>query len=308
MMNSAQLSRVDLNLLVLFDVVLAERHVGRAADRLRLTPSAVSQSVSALEARIGVPLFVRNTRSVRLTEAGQRLLERLQPALTEAAAAIEEARGALDVVQGTLRITAGRITAPLVIEPVLPRLLQSHPKLSVEVAIDDRFVDILEAGFDAGIRLNEAIAADFTIVRLTPAFRLVVAGAPAYFKTHAVPRRPSDLVNHDCINYRMGSTGTFYAWEFARRGKEQQVAVKGRFACNDGPTMVHAAVAGLGLVYMQEQTLRPHVERGELQIVLEDYAVSEAGFFLYFPRRAGIQPKLRAFIDVAREVLRPLAK
>jgi DNA-binding transcriptional LysR family regulator len=279
-----------------------------AARALGVTPSAVSQSVSALESRIGVPLFVRNTRSVQLTEVGQRLLDRLRPALNAAASAIEEARSAIDVAQGTLRIAAGRITAPLVIEPVLPRLLKAHPKLSVEVSIDDRFVDILEAGFDAGIRLNEAIAADFTVTRLTPPFRLLVAGAPSYFKSHAKPRRPSDLVDHDCINYRMGSTGTFYAWEFARRGKEQQVAVKGRFACNDGPTMVHAAVAGLGLVYMQEQTLQPYVDRGELQLVLEDYAVSEAGFFLYFPRRAGLQPKLRAFIEVARQVLKPLVK
>lgn len=274
-----------------------------AARSLGVTPSAVSQSVSALESRIGVPLFVRNTRSVRLTDIGQRLFERLRPALNAAMLAIEEARGALDVAQGTLRITAGHITAPLVIEPVLPRLLQAHPMLSVEVSIDDRFVDILESGFDAGIRLNEAIAADFTVVRLTPAFRLLVAGAPGYFKTHAKPRRPSDLVKHDCINYRMSSTGTFYAWEFARRGREQQVAVRGRFACNDGPTMVHAAVAGLGLVYMQEQVLQPHIARGELEIVLEEYSVLEAGFFLYFPRRAGLQPKLRAFIDVARQVL-----
>jgi DNA-binding transcriptional LysR family regulator len=278
-----------------------------AARSLGVTPSAVSQAVSALETRIGVPLFVRNTRSVRLTEVGQRLVERLRPALHAATSAIEEARGALDVAQGTLRITAGRITAPLVIEPVLPRLLQMHPKLSVEVSIDDRFVDILEAGFDAGIRLNEAIAADFTIVRLTPPFRLLVAGAPGYIKSRGRPRRPADLVNHDCINYRMGSTGTFYAWEFARRGRAQQVAVKGRFACNDGPTMVHAAIAGLGLVYMQEQVLQPHVARGELEVVLEDYAALEAGFFLYFPRRAGLQPKLRAFIEVARQVLRPRA-
>ncbi|MFZ5895105.1 MAG: LysR substrate-binding domain-containing protein [Myxococcota bacterium] len=288
-----------------FVAVAEQRSFSGAARTLGVTASALSQSVRALEERVGVPLFARSTRSVNLTEAGQRLFERLRPALRETEAALEEARASLDVAQGTLRLTAGRLTVPLVIEPVLPALLREHPKLSVELSIDDRFVDIVELGFDAGVRLNEAIQPDFTVVRLTPPFRLLVAGAPSYFAKRPRPHSPSELVAHECINYRMGSTGAFYAWEFERRGREFSVAVNGRFSCNDGLTMLNAAVSGLGLVYIHEQAIRPLVQRGELEVVLADYAVSVPGFFLYFPRRAGVQPKLRAFIDVARRVLKP---
>ena len=285
--------------------VAEHRSFSKAARASGVTASALSQAVRALEDRVGVPLFVRSTRSVSLTDVGRRLLERVSPAFKEAALALEEARGAVDVAQGKLRITAGRLTVPLVIEPLLPEFLREHPKLEVEIGIDDHFVDIVEMGFDAGIRLSEAIQPDFTVVRLTPPFRLLVAGAPSYFAERPRPRRPRDLLEHDCINYRMASTGAYYAWEFERNRREQQVAVKGRLSCNDGLTMVNAALAGLGLVYIHEQALAAHVEQGALEIVLSDYAVTVPGFFLYFPRRAGIQPKLRAFIDIARRVLSP---
>jgi DNA-binding transcriptional LysR family regulator len=288
-----------------FVAVAEQKSFSKAARSLGVTASALSQSVRALEERVGVPLFLRSTRSVSLTEVGRRLFERVAPAMKETADALEEARGSVDVAQGKLRITAGRLPVPLVIDPVAPVLLREHPKLELEVCIDDRFVDIVEMGFDAGVRLNEAIQPDFTVVRLTSSFRLLVAGSPTYFAENPRPRRPSDLVHHDCINYRMASTGAYYAWEFERNGREQQVAVKGRFSCNDGLTMVNAAVAGLGLVYIHEQVLLPHIERGELEVALSDYSVTVPGFFLYFPRRAGIQPKLRAFIDVARRVLEP---
>lgn len=286
-----------------FLAVAEHKSFSRAARAAGVTASALSQTVRALEERVGVPLFVRTTRSVSLTDVGRRLRERVAPALKETALALEEARGAVDVARGKLRITAGRLSVPLALEPVLPALLSEHPELEVELGIDDQFVDIVEMGFDAGIRLSEAIQADFTMVRLTPPFRLLVAGAPSYFARHPRPRRPRDLLAHDCINYRMASTGTYYAWEFERNRREQQVAVKGRLSCNDGLTMLNAAVAGLGLVYLHEPALAPYVRRGELELVLTDYAVTVPGFFVYFPARAGLQPKLRAFIDVARRVL-----
>lgn len=286
-----------------FVAVAAHQSFSAAARALGVTPSALSQSVRAFEARLGVPLFVRTTRSVGLTDAGRRLYERLRRALAEADAALDEARGSADVAQGTLRISSGRLTVPLVIEPVLGPLLAEHPRLSVEVSVDDRFVDIVAGGFDAGIRLSEAIEPDYAVVRLTPPFRLLVAGSPGYFARHGRPRRPNDLLAHDCINFRMPSTGAFYAWEFERRGREQVVAVKGRVSCNDGALMLNAALAGLGLVYLHEQALAPHVASGALDIVLADYAVSVPGFFLYFPQRSSQQPKLRAFIDVARRTL-----
>jgi DNA-binding transcriptional LysR family regulator len=288
-----------------FVAVAEQGSFSAAARAVGVTPSALSQAVRGLEDRLGVPLLVRTTRSVGLTDAGRRLFERLTPALRETGAALAEARGAADVVQGTLRISAARLMVPLVIEPVLRPLLDRHPALSVEVSVEDRFVDIVAEGFDAGIRLSESIESDFTVVRLTPPFRLLVAGAPGYFARHPRPRRPRDLLDHDCINYRMASTGAFYAWEFERRGRAQQVAVKGRVACNDGGMMLRAALAGLGLVYLHEQALAPHLASGELEVVLADYAVTVPGFFLYFPRRSGLQPKLRAFIELARARLDP---
>jgi len=288
-----------------FVAVAKHRSFSAAARALGLTASALSQSVRALEERVGVPLFVRTTRSVSLTDVGRRLLDRLTPALEEAASALDEARGSCDVAEGILRLSVGRLTVPLIIEPVLPTLLAEHPKLEVDLNIDDRFVDIVKAGFDAGVRLNEAIPPDFTAVRLTSPFRFLVAAAPSYLARRGRPQRPNDLRAHECINYRRGTTNAFYAWEFERRGKEQQIAVKGRFACNDCVAMVNAAVAGLGLVYAHEQAIWPHVASGELEVVLADYATSVPGFFLYFPRRASDQPKLRAFIDVARRILEP---
>lgn len=287
-----------------FVAVAHERSFSAAARSIGVTPSALSQSVRNLEERLGVPLLVRTTRRVGLTDAGRRLLERLVPALRETGAALAEARGSAEVVQGVLRITAGRLSVPLVIEPILPALLERHPALSIEVAADDRFSDIVADGFDAGIRLSESIDSDFTVVRLTPPFRLLVAATPGYLSRRGRPRKPRDLLAHDCINFRMASTGSFYAWEFERRGREQQVSVKGRLACNDGAMMLRAAVAGLGLVYLHEQALAPHVARGELEVVLAEHAVTVPGFFLYFPRKSGLQPKLRAFIDLARSALK----
>ena len=291
-----------------FVAVAEHRSFSAAARSLGLTPSALSQAVRGLEERLGVPLLVRTTRSVSVTDAGQRLLSRLSPSLRETRAALDEASGAADVVQGTLRLTLGRLTVPLVLEPVLAALLAAHPRLSVEIAVDDRFVDIVAEGYDAGVRLSESIQPDLTAVRLTPAFRLLVAGSPAYLARHGRPRRPRDLLAHDCINYRQSASGALYAWEFEHRGREQQIAVRGRVTTNDGALMIRAALDGLGLVYIHEQSIATHVDRGDLEVVLVDHAVTVPGFFLYFPARSGQQPKLRALIDTARRVLAPPAR
>jgi DNA-binding transcriptional LysR family regulator len=290
-----------------FVAVAAARSFSGAARTLGVTVSAVSQSVRAFEAKLGVPLLVRTTRSVQLTEAGARLLERLAPVLDAAEAALDEARGAANVVQGTLRITLGGLTVPLVLEPVLAPLLAAHPYLSIEISVDNGFIDIVDAGFDAGVRLSEAIEPDLVAVRLTPPFRLLVAGAPSYFATRMKPKVPRDLLDHDCIGYREVNTGTIYNWELAkrRRGKiEQAIAIRGRVVCNDGPTMIAAALRGVGLVYMHEPAIADHVKRGELVTVLEDFALTVPGFFLYFARKSSQQPKLRAFLEVARRVLK----
>lgn len=288
-----------------FIAVAERRSFSAAARALGVTTSALSQQVRALEDRLGVPLLVRTTRSVAPTEAGRRLFERLAPALRETTEALDEARGSASVVQGTLKITLGRLTAPLVLEPVIEELFAAHPRLSIEVSVDDRFADIVAEGFDAGVRLSESIEPDLVAVRLTPPFRLVVAGSPAYFARcgRGKPRRPRDLLEHECVGYRMASTGALYAWEFERKGREQAISVRGRFVCNDGPLMVAAGLRGVGLLYVHEQAIAEHVARGELELVLEEYAVTLPGFFLYLPKRGQLQPKVRVFIEAARRAL-----
>jgi DNA-binding transcriptional LysR family regulator len=289
--------------LEVFVAVAQERGFSAAARKLGVSPSAASQAVRGLEERLGVTLLLRTTRSVNLTEAGQQLLARVSPALSETHAALREVKQALGRVQGTFRLTAGRVTVPLVVEPLLGPLLARYPELSIEVSADDRFVDLVEEGFDAGIRLEEAIEPDLTAVRLSPPFRLVVAGAPRYLEKHGRPKKPRDLLAHECITYRLPGTGATYRWELERGGREEQVAVRGRLICNDSTLMRRAALDGLGLAYLLEPEAAPYVARGELSLVLEDYAPRVAGLFLYFPRGAEKQPKLRAFIDTARRVL-----
>jgi DNA-binding transcriptional LysR family regulator len=291
-----------LSALLAFVTVADRLGFSAAARELGVSPSALSQQIRGLEEAVGVPLFVRTTRSVALTEAGRRLHARVGPALRESLEALEEAASDASEVHGTLRLTVGRVAAPLVLAPLVGPLLAAHPQLSVEVSIDDRFVDIVAEGFDAGVRLAEALSPDMVAVRLTPPFRLLVAGSPAYFRRHGRPRRPRDLLEHECLVYRQSTDGRLYAWEFERRGREEAVAVRGRLLCRDAAFMISMARAGLGLVYMIEQELAPHVASGELEVVLEDHGPRVPGFFLYFPRRARDQPKIRAFLAVAQSL------
>jgi len=219
--------------------------------------------------------------------------------------ALEAAAGSAGRVTGTLRLTLGGIAVPLVVEPVLPELLRRHPGLSVEVSVEDRFVDIVEQRFDAGVRLSESIEPDLAAVRLTPPFRFVVVGSPAYLTARGTPRRPDDLLAHDAIVFRSPTTGALQRWDLERRGRTRLVAVKGRVTCDDARLLVRGALDGLGLAYVDEHSVRPHLAAGELREVLPDWAPEVPGFFLYFPRRSQGQPKLRAFLDVAREVLLP---
>jgi DNA-binding transcriptional LysR family regulator len=284
-----------------FVAVARERGFSAAARKLGISPSAASQAVRALERRVGAALLARTTRSVNLTEAGQQLFARVAPALHDATAALNEVTESRGAVKGTLKLTVGRIVLPLAVEPVLPVLLAAHPDLSVEVSVDDRLVDIVEQGFDAGVRLEESIEPDLGAARLVPPFRFVVAGAPSYLARHGRPKQPKALLDHDCIGFRKAS-GILYRWEFERAGREESVAVRGRLVCNDGALMLQAARAGLGLAYLMEPHAAPFVERGELELVLEDYAPRVPGLFLYFARGSERQPKLRAFIDAAKQV------
>ncbi|MFY2563622.1 LysR family transcriptional regulator [Corallococcus terminator] len=292
-----------LNELAVFVAVARHKSFTRAAKELGVSTSAVSQSVKLLEERVHQALLFRTTRNVSLTDAGQRLLERAAPGLESALNALEHLSADATQLTGTLRLTVPGIALASVIEPVLPRFLRENPHVHAEVRLSDQFVDIVEEGLDAGLRLMEAVEKDMVQVRLTPAFRFMVLASPAYLKRHGTPQRPEDLANHDCITYRAPTTGLPYHWELERGRKELRVQVKGRLATDNAEVMFRMAVAGVGLTYLAELQVAPALRAGTLVPVLEDWAPSVPGIFLYYPHRAQASPPLRAFIALARKLL-----
>lgn len=292
-----------LNELAVFVSVARHKSFTRAAKELGVSTSAVSQSVRLLEDRVRQALFFRTTRNVSLTDAGQRLLERAGPGLESALNALEHLSADATQLTGTLRLTVPGIALASVIEPVLPRFLRENPHVHAEVRVSDRFVDIVEEGLDAGLRLMEAVEKDMVQVRLTPAFRFMVLASPAYLKRHGTPLRPEDLARHDCITYRAPTTGLPYHWELERGRKELRVQVKGRLATDHAEVMLRMAVAGVGLTYLAEIQAAPALRAGTLVPVLEDWAPSVPGIFLYYPHRDRASPPLRAFIALARKLL-----
>ncbi|RKH04824.1 LysR family transcriptional regulator [Corallococcus sp. CA053C] len=274
-----------------------------AARELGVSTAAVSQAVRQLEGQLRVVLLTRTTRSVSLTDAGRRLVEGAGPAVGQALAALREVSAQPGETVGRVRLSVPRAAVPYVITPVLPTFRERHPRIEVEVVIEDRFVDIVAEGYDAGVRLTEAIERDMVQVRLTDAFRFVVVGAPGYLARHGTPQRPEDLLNHECITFRMRSTGALYAWELERGRRNWRVPVRGGVVTNDNQLTVTLAEQGMGLAYAFEPVVAEPLRTGRLQRVLEPYAPTVPGFFLYFPSRAQRSPALRLFVDAARELI-----
>lgn len=281
-------------------VRVAERRSfrGAAAD-LGVTPSAVSQAVRALEARVGIALFTRTTRSVGLTEAGERFLERARPAFQEIVAASDAARELGAKPSGLLRIAVPRAVVPLVLQPLLASFCAAYPDVAVEIAASEKLVDLAKDGFDAGIRMGELIAGDMVAIRLTPSFRLIVVGSPAYFARRGRPQTPADLAAHSCIRLRR-SNGALATWRLKERRGLIELAVSGSLIVHDFPTMLDAALGGAALAQVPEPVAAEHLASGRLEEVLAKHAPSTSGVFLYFPDRKQVLPKLRAFIEHAR--------
>lgn len=278
---------------------VAERQsFSAAAAALGVSRSAVSQAVRALEAELGVSLLVRTTRSVRLTDAGARLFSSAAPALRAADDALAAARGDTRAA-GNVRLTVPSIAGAL-ISAALPALRARYPDLAIEIAIEDRLVDIVAEGYDAGIRLGLSVEKHMIGVRISAPFRFVVVGAPAYLAARGTPVHPRDLLEHDCLGYRAPTSGRLYRWEFERRGKPITVQTQGPIITTDAGVLVRAAADGLGLAYVDEGSAAPLVKARRLVPVLEDYLPPEPGFALYFPERARTQPKIRALVDVLR--------
>lgn len=272
------------------------RSFRRAAGELGVTPSAVSQAVRGLEARVGATLLFRTTRSVGLTEAGQRFLDRAGPAFEELVAAAETARDLGQRPVGLLRLAVPRGVVPLILEPVFPSFCEHYPEIELEIAASDEMVDLAAKGFDAGIRLGELIAPDMVAVRLTPSFAFSVVGSPAYLDARGRPERPEDLRNHACLRLRR-SDGSIAPWRFIDGNKSVEALVSGPLIAHDYPTLIGAAARGLGLTQVPAPLANGPIEQGKLRRVLQDVAATTPGVFLYHHGRRQVLPKLRAFID-----------
>jgi DNA-binding transcriptional LysR family regulator len=276
--------------------VAQHRSFRRAAAELGVTPSAISQAVRALEARVGAALFIRTTRSVGLTEAGDRFLARAKPAFEELVAASEVARELGQRPTGLLRLAVPRAVVPILLEPLIASFCQAYPEVEVEIAASEELVDLAAEGFDAGIRLGQFIAADMVAVRLTKPFRFIIVGSPAYLARSGRPERPDDLRQHACLRLRR-SNGALALWSLNDDGRAIEIAVSGPLIANDFPTMLGAAVEGVGLAQVPEPIATGPVRAGNLVHVLEPFAPMAPGVFLYYPSRHQMMPKLRAFID-----------
>src|SRR5262245_34123637 len=276
--------------------VAQHRSFRRAAAELGVTPSAMSQAVRALEARVGAALFIRTTRSVGLTEAGERFLSRAKPAFEELVAASAVARDLGQRPAGLLRLTVPRAVVPILLEPLIASFCRAYPDVEVEIAASEQLVDLAAGGFDAGIRLGQFIAADMVAVRLTQPFRFVVVGSPDYLRQRQRPECIDDLRQHACLRLRR-SNGSIAPWSFLDGNKAVEAIVSGPFIAHDYPTLIGAAIQGVGLAQVPGPLTASPISAGRLQALLTPFAVTMPGIFLYYPGRRQVLPKLRAFID-----------
>ena len=279
--------------------VAQHRSFRGAAAELGVTPSAVSQAVRAIEARIGAALFIRTTRSVGLTEAGERFFLRAKPAFEELVAASEIARELGQRPTGLLRLSVPRAVVPILLEPLIASFCRTYPEVELEIAASAELVDLAARGFDAGIRLGEFIAADMVAVRLTPPFPLAVVGSPDYLRRWKRPESIDDLRQHACLRFRR-SDGSIAPWRFVNGKKTVEAVVSGPLVAHDYPTLLGAAIQGVGLTQMPAPLAQASIADGRLRAVLMRFAVTTPGVFLYYPGRHQVSPKLRAFIEHVR--------
>jgi DNA-binding transcriptional LysR family regulator len=292
--------RDDLGDLLAFVSVARERSFTKAAARLGVSQSALSHTVTGLEARLGVRLLTRTTRSVSPTEAGENLLQRIGPHFEEIEAGLAALREMRDKPAGTIRITADEYSAETILWPTLREFLPRYPDIKVEVSADNSFTDIAAKRFDAGVRLGEALAPGMIATPIGPKVRWVVVGAPSYFTRHARPKAPKDLMQHDCINVRMETHGALYAWEFEKGQRKLNVKVEGRLVFNKLPLIVDAAVAGLGLAFVFEGMVEKHIKDGRLEKVLDDWCPPFSGYHLYYPSRRYSSPAFALLVEALR--------
>src|SRR5437870_7663803 len=294
------MQRGNLDDLLAFLAVGRERSFTKAAAKLGMSQSSLSHTIRELEARLGVRLLTRTTRSVAPTQAGERLLQNIGPRFEEIDAELAAVRDLRDKPAGTIRITAMEYAAEAILLPKLAKLMREYSDIKVEIIIDYGLTDIVAERFDAGVRSGEQVAKDMIAVRIGPDMRMAVVGAPSYFKDRAELKKPQDLINHNCITLRLPTHGGLYAWEFEKGGRELRVRVEGQLTYNTTGQMLIAALAGLGLAYVPEGLVQPHLAKGRLKRVLEDWCLPYSGYHLYYPSRRQPSAAFALFVDALR--------
>lgn len=287
----------DLNALSVFAVVAQERNFRAAADRMGVTRSAVSQTISRLEEMLGIQLVRRTTRSVSLTEEGQRLYDDIGPAIADVDAALSTIADIRGRPQGQLRLAVSSIAEKFLSGDMLTTFANANPGVRVDITVTDEEFDIVAEGYDAGVRLGEVIAQDMIAVPVSGRQRQLAVCAPAYLQRVDPPRHPRDLPGHRCIGWRPAPAVAPYRWEFTEDGRDFSVAVEPEFTTNDMGLMIRLACAGAGITFGMEDSFRPLIDDGKLIQLLGDYSPQFAGFYLYYPNRRNLSPKLRALLD-----------
>jgi DNA-binding transcriptional LysR family regulator len=291
--------RIEPNDLATFLAIARHRSLRKAADEIGVTPSALSHSLRTMEDQLGVRLFNRTTRSVGLTEAGEQLRGRVEPAFRDIDDALEDLNTFRDTPTGTLRINAGPGSTEYILLPMVTRFLAAYPGINVEIVVENALIDIVAGGFDAGVRFGEVLQQDMIAVPLGPPQRSAYVASPDFFRRHRKPETPKDLKNLPCILFRFAS-GRFYEWEFERDGARLSVEVEGQLTLGEPALAVRAALDGVGIAFAFESQVEELVAQGRLVRVLEDWCPRYAGYHLYYPSRRHVPGTLRAFIDFTR--------
>jgi DNA-binding transcriptional LysR family regulator len=288
---------VDFSALKAFATVADQQSFTRAAAQLGMAAPTMSQTIRALEERLGVRLFNRTTRSVALTEAGAQLLSEVRPILARLAEALEGVNSFRERPMGSLRITVARPFATRVVAPLLPPFLAAFPEIRLEVVVEDARADIVKGGFDAGIRVGYQVERDMTMLRITEPYRMLAVAAPAYLASRPAVREPSDLHAHNCIQVRAPFDGVLIPWQFVHGDQRTEIAVEGNLTVNDAEVWLHCVLDGVGVAYLPEPMVAPHIARGELANLLPDWSGERSGVFLYHPSRRQPPAPLQALID-----------
>ena len=294
------MQRINLDDLTAFIAVGRERSFTKAAAKLGVSQSALSQTIKGLEDRLGVRLLTRTTRNVSPTQAGERLLASITPRIEEIDAELSAVRELRDRPAGTVRITATEFAIDTLLLPRLIKVMQENPDLRIEFIVDYGLSNLVTDQYDAGVRSGEQVAKDMIAVRIGPDMRMAVVGSPGYFRRHPEPKTPQDLVGHNCINLRLPTHGNLYAWEFEKGGREVRVRVDGQLTCNGTAQLLNGALSGVGLAYVPEGMVEAHLAKGRLKRVLSDWCLPYSGYHLFYPSRRQSSAAFNVVVNALR--------